>query len=139
MERLLSLALFFCLAISGTGFAQDQKEAKDKVTLIAYIMETTTGEAVVGTKVTIMNAKDSTVVDTTTAHKNSSYNLALSMIWFTLTEPGEYIAKCEADGYETTYNNFTIEKLYKHENYMRLNSPFYIRPPRTWQYTRLAR
>ena len=117
-----------CMLLTSLCYAQNQgkEEKKHKVGLIGYVMETT-GEAVVGAKVTLMRAKDSTVVDTTTARKSSNYNLVSAMVWLHVTEPGEYIAKCEADGYEPTYNNFTLEKLYKHENYMMLNSPFYIR------------
>ena len=37
------------------------------------------------------------------------------------------IIKCEKEGYETTYNDYEIKKIYKNETLLRLNKPFVIK------------
>ena len=116
-----------CLLAASLCCAQDKKEKKLEVTLFANVVEETTSQAVPGVKVTLMRAKDSIVVDTTTVITRHNYNIESTYAWLKITEPGEYIVKCEGKGYETTYNHWKVDKLYKHETFIEPKTPWYVR------------
>ena len=58
-------ALLLTSALSSAQ-AQEKKEKKLEVRVFAYVMEETTGMPVPGVKVSILRAKDSTLVDSVT-------------------------------------------------------------------------
>ena len=126
-SKLITVLAAQCLLAASLCCAQDKKEKKLEVVLFANVVEETTGQAVPGVKVTLMRAKDSTVVDTTTVSTRHNYNIESTYAWLHITEPGEYIVRCEGKGYETTYNYWKVDKLYKHENYIEIKNPWYVR------------
>ena len=116
-----------CLLAASLCYAQDKKEKKLEVEVRGLVMEETTGQAVPGVKVTLMWAKDSTVVDSAKVRTSNNSYFASTYVWLTISEPGEYLVKCEGKGYDTTYNHWTVDKLYKHEDFLRVATPWYIR------------
>ena len=116
-----------CLLAASLCCAQDKKEKKLEVEVRGLVMEETTGQAVPGVKVTLMWAKDSTVVDSAKVRTSNNSYFASTYVWLTISEPGEYLVKCEGKGYETTYNYWKVDKLYKHEEYFKVDTPWYIR------------
>ncbi|MDO4951179.1 MAG: outer membrane beta-barrel protein [Bacteroidales bacterium] len=116
-----------CLLAASLCCAQDAKEKKLEVQVRGFVMEETTGQSVPDVRVALLWAKDSTLVDSATVRTNKTYNLASTYVWFKITEPGEYLVKCEGKGYETTYNYWKVDKLYKHEDYFRVSTPWYVR------------
>ncbi|MBO4487424.1 MAG: carboxypeptidase regulatory-like domain-containing protein, partial [Bacteroidaceae bacterium] len=119
-----------CLLFASLCFAQDKKENKLSTNVWGYLVDDMTGAPVVGAKVTIMSAKDSTVVDTIITEEGNQGYIKRSFVIFTITEPGEYIIKAEAEGYEPTVNRWSVEKLYKHDNFIHVTTPWYIRKPK---------
>jgi len=116
-----------CLLLASLCCAQDKKEKKLEVQVRGFVMEETTGQSVPDVRVALLWAKDSTLVDSATVRTNKTYNLASTYVWFKITEPGEYMVKCEGKGYETTYNYWKVDKLYKHEDLLRVSTPWYVR------------
>ena len=94
-----------CLLFASLAQAQEKKEKKLEVRVFAYVMEETTGMPVPGVKVSILRAKDSTLVDSATVRTHNNSYFASTSAWLTLSEPGEFLVKCEGKGYETTYNH----------------------------------
>ncbi|MBR3634511.1 MAG: outer membrane beta-barrel protein [Bacteroidaceae bacterium] len=116
-----------CLLFASLAQAQEKKEKKLEVRVFAYVMEETTGMPVPGVKVSILRAKDSTLVNSDTVRTYNNSYFASTSVRLTLSEPGEFLVKCEGKGYETTYNHWTVDKLYKHEDVLRVATPWYIR------------
>lgn len=88
--------------------------------LRGYIYDNVTRTQLVNTKVELLSASDSSVVDSARAsfsildykgewHASSLYRLRIPF------EKKNYILRCIKDGYKTTYQNVTIDKLYKRE------------------------
>lgn len=116
-----------CLLFASLAQAQEKKEKKLEVRVFAYVMEETTGMPVPGVKVSILRAKDSTLVNSDTVRTYNNSYFASTSVRLTLSEPGEFLVKCEGKGYETTYNHWKVDKLYKHEDVLRVATPWYIR------------
>ena len=126
----LFIVLMVALSLPAMLMAQGSKETKYKANVWGFLVDDMTGAPVVGAKVTILSAKDSTVIDTLTTVEGNSGYIKRTFVIFTITEPGEYIIKAEADGYEPTVNRWRIEKLYKHEGFIQVTAPWYIRRPK---------
>ena len=106
-----------------------KRETEYKTKVLGYLVDEITGQPVKA-KVTIMMAKDGTIFDTLTTKMQTNGYIERSWVTFTISQPGDYIIKCEADGYETTINHWSVNKLYKHEEFVRVTSPWYIRRPK---------
>ena len=105
---------------------QEKNGKKTEVSVWGYLVDDMMQQPVAGAKVTIMSAKDSTIIDSIVTRIGNRANTPCAFVRFDITGPGEYIIKAEADGYETTYNNWSIDKLYKYESSISLKKPFYI-------------
>ena len=117
-----------CLLLASLAQAQEKKDKTYETDVWGYLVDDVLLQPVAGAKVTVMSAKDSTVIKTLTTNDNGNYgNQKRSFVIFTITEPGEYIIKAEGEGFETTYNTWSIAKLYKHESSISLGKPFYIK------------
>lgn len=103
------------------------KVNEGKKIIRAEVADDVTLQPVKDVKVTILWAKDSTEIATAKIWNGKQGNRVYASVRFYISKVGYYIAKCEAPGYETTYNNFSITKLYKHEDIISLDKPFYIK------------
>lgn len=106
-------------------FAQDNENNKKYVSV--EIADDVTLQPIRNAKVTILWAKDSTLIAHASMGESQRGNRVYASVSFYISKTGDYIAKCEAPGYETTYNNFSIKKFYKHESFIDLDKPFYIK------------
>lgn len=125
--RRVQLFIFFIIfstAIPRSVFAQANE---DKKMIRAEVADDVTLQPVKNVKVTILRAKDSTEIATAEIWNGKQGNRVYASVRFYISKVGDYIAKCEAPGYETTYNNFSITKLYKHEDIISLDKLFYIK------------
>ena len=103
-----------------------EKVKQYETSVWGYLVDDIMYQPVVGARVTVMTAKDSTVINSLVTRIGNRSNTPCAFVRFDITGPGEYIIKAEADGYETTYNNWSIDKLYKYESSISLKKPFYI-------------
>ena len=127
MKTRTFLAVFAaqCLLCASLAQAQEKKEKKYDTEVWGYIVDDATQQPV-QCKVSLLLAKDSSVVITQNTSGGDYSGKPRAWFVFTLTQPGEYIIKAEADGYETTYTNWSVPKLYKGEKTMNLSKPWYI-------------
>ncbi|MBQ7742820.1 MAG: hypothetical protein IJT90_07865 [Bacteroidaceae bacterium] len=127
MKTLIKAVVFALLLTSAlsSANAQDKKEKKYDTEVWGYIVDDATQQPV-QCKVSLLLAKDSSVVITQNTSGGDYSGKPRAWFVFILTQPGEYIIKAEADGYETTYTNWSVPKLYKGEKMMNLSKPWYI-------------
>ena len=118
-----------CMLFASLVHAQEEVKQKPKyeTEIFGYLVDDRTQQPVFNAKVTVTSAQDTTLEIPVRLASGDQNNQPRSWIIFTLHEPGEYIIKCEAEGYETTVNHYTVAKLYKHEHRIWVNKPWYIR------------
>ena len=106
-----------CMLFASLVHAQEEVKQKPKyeTEIFGYLVDDRTQQPVFNAKVTVTSAQDTTLEIPVRLASGDQNNQPRSWIIFTLHEPGEYIIKCEAEGYETTVNHYTVAKLYKHE------------------------
>ena len=99
---------------------------EDGLTVWAEVKDHFTHEPVRVRLATRLLAADSTVVDTMHTHFSDG-EWKSSHVYKGIQEPGSYLFKLEADGYQTLYVPFELKRLYKRERW-RSMKPFYMRP-----------
>ena len=129
MKALIKAVVFALLLTSAlsSANAQDKKEKKYETDILGYLVDSRTEEPVYDAKVTVILASDTNVVIPAGISGGEQNGFARSWVSFTVNQPGNYIVKCEKEGYETTYNSWSIEKLYKSEKSITLRIPFFIK------------
>ena len=103
--------------------AQSTKEHSVYVEL----MESITRRPIYEAHVTLMKADGTLLNDSVCIGKGNRNGILFGNIYFTISEPGKYILKCEKDGYLTGFYDFEIKKLYKHEDYISLDKKFMLK------------
>ncbi|MBR4783291.1 MAG: carboxypeptidase regulatory-like domain-containing protein, partial [Bacteroidaceae bacterium] len=114
-----------CLLFASLCFAQDKKENKYNTQVWGYLVDDATMKPI-DANITLMNANDSTVIAIFKTSRGDYSGIPRAFVIFTLTKPGNYIIKAEAEGYEPTYNNWNVPKLYRSESMLKLSKPWYI-------------
>lgn len=127
MKNQISLVLIIFVFIPSLNFAQGKQRNNTDRRVLASLVDDVTLQPVPDVKVTILWAQDSSLITTAATGNGRTGYKEYTAVNFYINKIGDYIAKCEAPGYETTYNNFTITKIYKHESNINLERPFYIK------------
>ena len=126
LNSTLFLRLLFVSVITFTFqflYAQSTKEHSVYVELIESITRRPIYEA----HVTLMKADGTLLNDSVCIGKGNRNGILFGNIYFTISESGKYILKCEKDGYLTGFYDFEIKKLYKHEDYISLDKKFMLK------------
>lgn len=120
----LRLLLVFTLTLTPSLlFAQSKKEYPVYVEL----MESITRKPIYEAHVTLMKADGTVLNDSVSIGKGNRSGVLFGNIYFTISEPGKYILKCEKEGYLTGFYDFEIKKLYKHERFINLDKQFMLK------------
>ena len=120
-----SFATIVFLAISFISvFAQNAKE--HEVRIWGYLVDAITYKPVIDAIFTVMNS-DSIALTSEKTNMGDSNGIPRAFIVFSVNKAGRYIIKCEKEGYETTYNDYEIKKIYKNETRIILDKPFVIK------------
>ena len=125
-----SIPLIVSILIPNMLSAQT-KHKLHETDILGYLVDSRTEEPVYDAKVTVILASDTNVVIPAGISGGEQNGFARSWVSFTVNQPGNYIVKCEKEGYETTYNSWSIEKLYKSEKSITLRIPFFIKKQKT--------
>ena len=91
-----------------------------------HLVESITYKPVSDATFTVMTS-DSVVVFSDITGSGDFNGLPRAFALFSLNKAGRYILKFEKDGYETTYNNYEIKKIYKNQKRIILDKPFFIK------------
>ena len=118
----MTLVFFIISAIS--IYAQDKKERE--VLIMGHLVDIFTYKPVIDATFTVMNS-DSIALFSGKTSMGDTNGIPRAFASFKLNEAGKYIIKFEKEGYETTYNDYEIKKIYKTENYIRIDKPFLIK------------
>lgn len=126
MKHLTAIViLLFCSVIT---FAQEKKteQTSDRnLMIVLQVKDHLTHDGIDSTLTAqLLNAKDSTFIDTMKVEGFSYDNKRNSYVTHKIFNPGTFLIKLEAKGYQTKYVNLDIEKLYKREKYMELKTAY---------------
>lgn len=117
--------LIILLIFPALSFSQ---EKVDTFIVGTRLIDKFTHEPVFGAKVELLNATDSSLVNVVKMQKGDYYRKPAAMASVCITHPGKYLVRCSKQGYETTYNELNIKRLYKRERYIdRYAQPFLIK------------
>lgn len=123
LSRFLT-AIVFLVMSSISIFSQNTKE--HEVQILGYLADAITYKPVFDATFTVMNSDSIALISEKTGE--GDYNgMPRAFVIFNINKAGKYIIKFEKEGYETTYNNYEIKKIYKNETWIRLDKPFVIK------------
>ena len=105
-SRFKTVLLLLCFFVMST-FVHAQK----KVRIWGYVVDRITYQAVNDVKFTVMTV-DSVALFSDLSGEGDKGGKPMSFVIFSITQAGKYIIKCEKEGYETTYNDYEVKKLY---------------------------
>ena len=106
--------------------AQDRHKLQE-TEVLGYLLEQKTQQPVYDAKISVILASDTNVVIPAEISGGEQNGFARAWVAFSISQPGDYLIKCEGDGYETTYTSWSVKKLYKREKRITLRTPFYIK------------
>lgn len=116
--------LVFLVMSAFSIFSKDIKE--HEVQIWGHLVDILTYKPVIDATFTVMTS-DSVAVTSGKTSQGDYSDIPRAFVIFNLNKAGKYIIKCEKEGYETTYNDYEIKKIYKNETLLRLNKPFVIK------------
>ena len=95
-------------------FSKDIK--KHEVQIWGHLVDIFTYKPVIDATFTVMTS-DSVAVTSGKTSQGDYSGIPRAFVIFNLNKAGKYIIKCEKEGYETTYNDYEIKKIYKNERH----------------------
>ena len=122
------IAVFAAQCLLCASLAQVKQEKEYKTKVWGYLVDEVTQQPVYNAKVTVTPTQDGGDTIKVRLVSGDYSGFPRSFIIFTITKPGEYIIKCEADGYETTSFTWSIPKLKKNESNITLDKPWGYTP-----------
>lgn len=135
MPKHFEASAFFCSILLALFFAIPcfaQKNVKT-IRLNGRVQDYITHTDLLDSRVAILNASDSTVIDSAVAHTRGWTNKGKfedSRFGLTIPrKPGDYILRATKKGFETAYMNLHFDRFYKREISRQLE-PIYLRRPR---------
>ncbi len=120
-----SFAAIVILVIS-TISVLAQKTKEHEVHIWGHLVDAITYKPVIDATFTVMNSDSIAIVSKKTGMGDYS-GMPRAFVAFSINKAGKYIIKCEKEGYETTYNDYEIKKIYTNETRITLNKPFFIK------------
>ena len=135
IRKILLFLTTFCAA---TGFAQTNKDASGGKTgrvlqVVMDVKDHMTHEGIDSTlNAQLLNAADSAFIDSVKANVDKWDGKFYSSVNAKVSQPGNYIIRLQAEGYEPKYVPFSILKLYKNERYKQLKTAYLKKEKQKW-------
>lgn len=108
-------------------FSMDSVYAQKNVIVTGRIIEDITRKAILDAHVTLLSADSTILQDSIRIGKYNRNGVTAGFVLMNISNPGKYIVRLEKDGYETTYKDFEIARIYKHEDRFELPTPFVLK------------
>ncbi len=131
MKTLISTLLFLLTITVGAKEDADSTKTKGRELLAgAEIKDHLTHEAVKGVKGELLWAADSSMVDTLSVSFEEGDGWKYTYFLAKIKQPGQYLARLNAEGYQTKYVPIDIKKMYKREKYRMLKTVYLRKLPK---------
>ena len=131
MNKQTIITLMLALACVTTyGQTDTTKTKRRELAIYAYVADHLTHRGIDSLKVTLLNAADSSFVDTVHVDGYEYDDRKVTYVEATIREAGKYLLRLEAKDYQTRYAPFDIPKMYKRESHRELK-PIYLHRIRT--------
>ena len=133
MKRKTFLTILFVLVAIAAGAQETADSTKTKgreLMAAAEIKDHLTHEAVKGVKGELLWAADSSMVDTLSVSFEEGDGWKYTYFLAKIKQPGQYLARLNAEGYQTKYVPIDIKKMYKREKYRALKTAYLRKLPK---------
>ena len=136
MQRLLHIIILLsCFTMSFATPADSTKMKRENgLELYLDVKDHLTHNGIDSTLVgQLLNAADSAFVDSLKTDSYTDDGKRYTYATFKITQPGNYLLRFDAEGYDTKYVAVDIPKLYKRESYRQLKTTYLRKAQKKWE------